>query len=39
MPDQGIEISFVIPCHNEAENLRPLMAMVHEAMTDLGKSF
>jgi dolichol-phosphate mannosyltransferase len=32
MGSENPEISFVIPCHNEAKNLRPLMAAIHEAM-------
>src|SRR5205085_4334965 len=26
------ELSVVIPCHNEAENLRPLLAAIHAAL-------
>lgn len=29
------ELSFVIPCHNEEANLRPLVAALHEAVTPL----
>jgi glycosyltransferase involved in cell wall biosynthesis len=30
------ELSVVIPCHNEAENLRPLLAAIHAALDPLG---
>jgi len=29
---EAIEISFVIPCHNEAANLKPLVAAIHDSM-------
>src|SRR3989442_1690288 len=38
----GIEnptVSFVIPCHNEAGNLRPLVAGIHEAMKSSDKTY
>jgi len=30
------ELSVVVPCHNEAENLRPLLAAIHAALDPLG---
>lgn len=33
------ELSVVIPCHNEAENLRPLLAAIHAALDPLGLNF
>lgn len=33
------EISFVIPCHNEAENLRVLVAAIHETMKSRGEQY
>jgi dolichol-phosphate mannosyltransferase len=33
------ELSVVIPCHNEAENLRPLLSAIHAALDPLGLSF
>ncbi|HEV3393279.1 MAG TPA: glycosyltransferase family 2 protein [Chthoniobacterales bacterium] len=33
------ELSVVIPCHNEAENLRPLMAALHGAIDPLGLDY
>jgi dolichol-phosphate mannosyltransferase len=33
------EISFVIPCHNEQDNLRALVAAIREAMTPLKRTF
>ena len=33
------ELSVVIPCHNEAENLRPLLAAIHAALDPLGLDF
>ena len=32
-------VSFVIPCHNEAENLRPLTAAIREAIKPLDASY
>jgi dolichol-phosphate mannosyltransferase len=32
---EPIEISFVIPCHNEAENLKPLVAAIRAAIEPL----
>jgi len=32
-------ISFVIPCHNESGNLRPLIAGIHEAMKTWGEDY
>jgi len=29
------ELSVVVPCHNEAENLRPLLAAIHAALDPL----
>ena len=33
------ELSVVIPCHNEAENLRPLLSALHAAIDPLGLDF
>jgi len=33
------ELSVVIPCHNEAENLRPLLAAIHAALDPLALDF
>src|SRR5205085_4869361 len=33
------EISLVVPCHNEEQNLRPLVAAIHAAMDPLGRDF
>src|SRR5712671_6401422 len=33
------ELSVVIPCHNEAENLRPLLAAIHAALDSLALDF
>ena len=33
------EISLVVPCHNEEQNLRPLVAAIHATMDPLGRDF
>ena len=33
------ELSVVIPCHNEADNLRPLMAAIHAAIDPIGVDY
>jgi glycosyltransferase involved in cell wall biosynthesis len=33
------ELSVVIPCHNEAENLRPLLASIHAAIDPAGLDY
>ena len=33
------EVSIVIPCHNEEQNLRPLFSAIHAAMDPLGLNF
>jgi dolichol-phosphate mannosyltransferase len=33
------ELSVVVPCHNEAENLRPLLSAIHVAIDPLGLDF
>ena len=33
------ELSVVVPCHNEAENLRPLLSAIHAAVDPLGLDF
>ncbi len=33
------ELSVVVPCHNEAENLRPLLLAIHAAVDPLGLNF
>jgi dolichol-phosphate mannosyltransferase len=35
----SIEISFVIPCHNEQDNLRALVAAIHEATDPLQRNY
>jgi glycosyltransferase involved in cell wall biosynthesis len=35
----ALELSVVIPCHNEESNLRPLVSTIHEALDPLGLSF
>lgn len=39
MPEATPEISFVIPCHNEEGNLRPLVTAIVGAVQPLGLSF
>ena len=39
MPDVTPEISFVIPCHNEEANLRPLVAAIRESVQPLNRSW
>ena len=34
----SIELSFVIPCHNEQDNLRPLVAAIREAIEPLQRT-
>ncbi|MEI9960093.1 MAG: glycosyltransferase family 2 protein [Limisphaerales bacterium] len=34
-----IEVSFVVPCHNEQDNLRALVAALHEAAEPLKKTY
>jgi dolichol-phosphate mannosyltransferase len=33
------EISLVVPCHNEEQNLRPLVAAIHATMDSLNRDF
>jgi len=33
------ELSVVVPCHNEAQNLRPLLSAIHAAVDPLGLDF
>jgi glycosyltransferase involved in cell wall biosynthesis len=33
------EISFVIPCHNEQDNLRPLITAIRDAIAPLGRTY
>ena len=33
------ELSVVVPCHNEAKNLRPLLAAIHDALDALGLNY
>ncbi len=35
----SIELSFVIPCHNEQDNLRPLVAAIRAAVEPLARSY
>jgi dolichol-phosphate mannosyltransferase len=39
MDRENPTVSFVIPCHNEADNLRALVASIHEAMKPLGAPY
>ena len=39
MSDTTPELSFVIPCHNEEGNLRPLVTAICEATEPLKRSF
>jgi dolichol-phosphate mannosyltransferase len=39
MSDGAPELSFVIPCHNEQENLRPLVAAIREGVEPLGRTY
>jgi glycosyltransferase involved in cell wall biosynthesis len=34
-----IELSFVIPCHNEQDNLRPLVTAIHNAVEPLQRTY
>jgi glycosyltransferase involved in cell wall biosynthesis len=33
------ELILVVPCHNEEQNLRPLVAAIHATMDPLGRDF
>src|SRR6266478_3014758 len=33
------EVSLVVPCHNEQDNLRPLLAAIHATMDPLSRDF
>ena len=35
----SIELSFVIPCHNEQDNLRPLVSAIREAVEPLRRTY
>ena len=35
----AIELSFVIPCHNEQDNLRPLVAALRTAVEPLARTY
>lgn len=39
MTDCAIDLSVVLPCHNERENLRPLLAAIHAAVGPLSRSY
>ncbi len=39
MPDDTPQLSFVIPCHNEQDNLRPLITALREAIEPLKVSY
>ncbi len=39
MDRENPTVSFVIPCHNEADNLRPLVAAIHNTMKPLGMPY
>jgi dolichol-phosphate mannosyltransferase len=39
MDRENPTVSFVIPCHNEADNLRPLVASIHDTMKPVGMSY
>jgi len=32
----ALELSLVIPCHNEEENLQPLVSAIHAALDSFG---
>ena len=34
-----LELSLVIPCHNEEKNLRPLLSAIHETLDPLGLDY
>jgi glycosyltransferase involved in cell wall biosynthesis len=36
---RGVEISVVVPCHNESANLRPLVAAIRAALGPLAQSY
>src|SRR5438132_8091025 len=35
----AVELSLVIPCHNEQKNLEPLLSAIHEAMDPVGLDY
>src|SRR5215468_6253914 len=35
----SVEVSLVIPCHNEEENLQPLVSAIHAALDPLGLEY
>jgi len=35
----SVEVSLVIPCHNEEENLQPLLSAIHTALDPLGLEY
>ena len=39
MTDTTIEISVVLPCHNEQDNLQPLIAAIRTALDQLKQSY
>lgn len=39
MPASGIDVSFAIPCHNEAESLRELILQIESQMTASGRTY
>lgn len=39
MPVSGIDVSFAIPCHNEADNLRELIPQLERQMTASGRTY
>lgn len=39
MSNAAPELSFVIPCHNEQDNLRPLVAAIREAVEPLQRTY
>src|SRR5207253_5644123 len=39
MSQAAPEISFVIPCHNEQDNLRPLVAAIRAAVEPLSRTY
>ena len=39
MPGDAPQLSFVIPCHNEEANLRPLVTAIRDAVTPLNLAY
>lgn len=39
MAKENIEVSFIIPCHNEEESISPLIGRIRKVMEERGESF